>query len=57
MQFAVGTVYEINNIQFHSILPERNLGKTALHTGGLRFGTHCLMTVEKLIPFQLLKRS
>ena len=25
--------------------------------GGLRFGTHCLMTVEKLITFQLLKRS
>ena len=23
--------------------------------GGLRFGTHCLMTVEQLIPLQLLK--
>ena len=34
---------------------KRNLGKTALHTGGLRFGTHCLMTVEQLIPLQLLK--
>ena len=33
----------------------RNLGKTALHTRGLRFGTHCLMTVEQLIPFQHLK--
>ena len=31
--------------------------KTASHTWGLRFGTHCLMTAEKLIPFQFLKRS
>ena len=23
--------------------------------GGLRFGTHCQMTVEQLIPFELLK--
>ena len=23
----------------------------------LRFGTHCLITVEKLIPFKLLERS
>ena len=32
-------------------------GQTALHTGGLRFGTQCLMTVENLTPFQLLKGS
>ena len=31
---------------------KRNLGKTALHAGGLRFGTYCLMTVEQLTPFQ-----
>ena len=35
----------------------RNLSKTALHTGGLRIGFHGLMTVERLIHFQLLKGS
>ena len=46
-----------SNLNLRPPRMEKNLGRTALHTRGLRFGTHCLMTVEKLIPFQLLKRS
>ena len=32
-------------------------GQNSFAYRGPRFGTHCLMTVEKLIPSQLLKRN
>ena len=46
-----------SNLNLRPPRMKRNLGKTVLYTGGLRFGTHCLVTVENLIPFQLLKGS
>ena len=42
---------------FQNIVHSKYLSKIALHTGGLRSGTHCLMTVENLMLFQLLKEA
>ena len=44
-----------SNLNLGSHEGKRNLGKTALPTWGLRFRTHCLMTVKQRIPFQHLR--
>ena len=52
---VMNTALRNSNLNLRPPRMKTKLGKTGLHTGGLRFGTHCLMTVEQSTPFQHLK--
>ena len=46
-----------SNLNLRPLRMATKFGQNSFAYRGIRFGTHCLMTVENLTPFQLLKGS